>query len=92
MLALAGLRGAGQEEIGRLLFGLRQCDSGEIQFRDAPYHASSPQQAMAHGVSLVAGDRTNESLVMSMSVRENLFINPAPADINSFPATAAAKR
>ncbi|RYC41197.1 sugar ABC transporter ATP-binding protein [Pectobacterium zantedeschiae] len=76
MLALAGLRGAGQEEIGRLLFGLRQCDSGEIQFRDAPYHASSPQQAMAHGVSLVAGDRTNESLVMSMSVRENLFINP----------------
>ncbi|MEL0578496.1 sugar ABC transporter ATP-binding protein [Pectobacterium punjabense] len=76
MLALAGLRGAGQEEIGRLLFGLRQCDSGEIQFRDAPYRASSPQQAMAHGVSLVAGDRTNESLVMSMSVRENLFINP----------------
>ncbi|KFX05173.1 sugar ABC transporter ATPase [Pectobacterium betavasculorum] len=76
MLALAGLRGAGQEEIGRLLFGLRQCDSGEIQFRDTPYHASSPQQAMAHGVSLVAGDRTNESLVMSMSVRENLFINP----------------
>ncbi|TKY83490.1 sugar ABC transporter ATP-binding protein [Pectobacterium polonicum] len=76
MLALAGLRGAGQEEIGRLLFGLRQCDSGEIQFRDAPYHASSPQQAMAHGISLVAGDRTNESLVMSMSVRENLFINP----------------
>ncbi|ACX89616.1 sugar ABC transporter ATP-binding protein [Pectobacterium parmentieri] len=76
MLALAGLRGAGQEEIGRLLFGLRQCDSGEIQFRDAPYHASSPQQAMAQGVSLVAGDRTNESLVMSMSVRENLFINP----------------
>lgn len=45
MLALAGLRGAGQEEIGRLLFGLRQRDSGE-------------------------------SLVMSMSVRENLFINP----------------
>lgn len=76
MLALAGLRGAGQEEIGRLLFGLRQRDSGEIQFRDKPYAASTPQQAMACGVSLVAGDRTGESLVMSMSVRENLFINP----------------
>ncbi len=75
-LALAGLRGAGQEEIGRLLFGLRQRDSGEIQFRAKPYAASSPQQAMACGVSLVAGDRTGESLVMSMSVRENLFINP----------------
>ncbi|SUI47140.1 Ribose import ATP-binding protein RbsA [Serratia marcescens] len=76
MLALAGLRGAGQEEIGRLLFGLRQADGGAIRFRDRPYLASSPQQAMACGVSLVAGDRTGESLVMSMSVRENLFINP----------------
>ena len=76
MLALAGLRGAGQEEIGRLLFGLRQRDSGEIQFRDRPYAATSPQQAIACGVSLVAGDRTGESLVMSMNVRENLFLNP----------------
>jgi ribose transport system ATP-binding protein len=76
MLALAGLRGAGQEEIGRLLFGLRQADGGAIRFRDRPYQASTPQQAMACGVSLVAGDRTGESLVMSMSVRENLFINP----------------
>lgn len=76
MLALAGLRGAGQEEIGRLLFGLRERDGGEIQFRDRPYTASNPQQAMTSGVSLVAGDRTGESLVMSMSVRENLFINP----------------
>ena len=76
MLARAGLRGAGQEEIGRLLFGLRQADGGAIRFRDRPYQASSPQQAMACGVSLVAGDRTGESLVMSMSVRENLFINP----------------
>ncbi|CNF50509.1 sugar ABC transporter ATP-binding protein [Yersinia massiliensis] len=76
ILALAGLRGAGQEELGRLLFGLRHCDHGEIIFRDHPYTASSPQEAMAAGVSLVAGDRTGESLVMSMSVRENLFINP----------------
>ncbi|AHG19352.1 sugar ABC transporter ATPase [Chania multitudinisentens RB-25] len=76
MLALAGLRGAGQEEIGRLLFGLRQHESGAIQFRNRPYAATHPQQAMACGVSLVTGDRTGESLVLSMSVRENLFINP----------------
>ncbi|MEG3127180.1 sugar ABC transporter ATP-binding protein [Pantoea cypripedii] len=76
MLALAGLRGAGQEEIGRLLFGLRQATAGSIHFRDQPYQPQTPQQAMAAGVSLVAGDRTGESLVMSMSVRENLFLNP----------------
>ncbi|QUG77420.1 ATP-binding cassette domain-containing protein [Erwinia sp. E602] len=76
MLALAGLRGAGQEEIGRLLFGLRQASAGSIQFRQQRYQPQSPRQAMDAGVSLVAGDRTGESLVMSMSVRENLFINP----------------
>lgn len=76
MLALAGLRGAGQEEIGRLLFGERQITDGSIRFRQQSYQACSPQQAMAVGVSLVAGDRTGESLVMSMSVRENLFLNP----------------
>ncbi|EXU76920.1 sugar ABC transporter ATP-binding protein [Erwinia mallotivora] len=76
MLALAGLRGAGQEEIGRLLFGLGRATSGSVQFRDRPFSPHTPQQAMAAGVSLVAGDRTGESLVMSMSVRENLFLNP----------------
>lgn len=76
MLALAGLRGAGQEEIGRLLFGLRTRDSGEITFCQRAFLARNPREAMEKGVSLVAGDRTGESLVMSMSVRENLFINP----------------
>ncbi|WJV62062.1 sugar ABC transporter ATP-binding protein [Pectobacteriaceae bacterium CE70] len=76
MMALAGLRGAGQEEISRLLFGLRQCNKGTITLCNQRWHATTPQQAMQAGVSLVTGDRTGESLVMSMSVRENLFINP----------------
>lgn len=76
MLALAGLRGAGQEEIGRLLFGMRSLDKGEIHLAKKPYLADSPQSAIKQGVALVAGDRTRESLVMSMTTTENLFINP----------------
>ena len=76
MLALAGLRGAGQEEIGRLLFGLRHLDKGEIRLANQPYLAHSPQDAIKKGIALVAGDRTKESLVMSMTTTENLFINP----------------
>lgn len=76
MLALAGLRGAGQEEIGRLLFGLREADQGSIQLQGQAYQASSPQEAIAKGIALVAGDRTNESVFMSMTTTENLFINP----------------
>ncbi|WP_373752020.1 ATP-binding cassette domain-containing protein [Jeotgalibaca porci] len=76
MIALAGLRGAGQEEIGRLLFGLRELDKGEIFLDNKAYRADSPQDAIHKGVALVAGDRTRESLVMSMTTTENLFINP----------------
>ncbi|NBI43005.1 ATP-binding cassette domain-containing protein [[Haemophilus] felis] len=76
MIALAGLRGAGQEEIGRLLFGLRKLDKGNIFLDNKDYFATSPQEAIHKGVALVAGDRTNESLVMSMTTTENLFINP----------------
>lgn len=76
MIALAGLRGAGQEEIGRLLFGMRTLDSGSIQLDKKTYLADSPQSAIKQGVALVAGDRTAESLVMSMTTTENLFLNP----------------
>ncbi|WP_373778555.1 sugar ABC transporter ATP-binding protein [Glaesserella sp.] len=76
MLALAGLRGAGQEEIGRLLFGLRTLDNGQIELEQKPYLADSPQEAIHKGIALVAGDRTRESLVMTMTTSENLFINP----------------
>ncbi len=76
MLALAGLRGAGQEEIGRCLFGLRTLDSGTIRLNGETVAPISPRDAIRSGISLVAGDRTGESLVMSFTVQENLFLNP----------------
>ena len=76
MLALAGLRGAGQEEIGRSLFGLRTLDQGSITLKGEIFKANSPLEAIRAGISMVAGDRIHESVVMSMSVRENLFLNP----------------
>jgi ribose transport system ATP-binding protein len=76
MLALAGLRGAGQEEIGRCLFGMRGLSSGRIMLNAQPLSVKSPQAAIAAGISMVAGDRIGEGLVMSMTVRENMFLNP----------------
>ena len=76
MLALAGLRGAGHEEIGRALFGLKKIDGGYVGLLGDEYRPKSPADAIARGVGLLAGDRTGESLVMSIAVRENLFLNP----------------
>lgn len=76
MLALAGLRGAGQDTVGRALFGQASLDGGEIELCGTPLDVRSPRHAMQQGIGFVAGDRTGESLAMPLSVRENLFLNP----------------
>jgi ribose transport system ATP-binding protein len=76
MVGLVGLRGAGQDAIGRALFGCRPVAAGSMRLGGQPYRPLSPAAAMRAGVGLVAGDRVGESLGMPLSVRENLFLNP----------------
>jgi ribose transport system ATP-binding protein len=76
MIGLVGLRGAGQDVIGRALFGCCPIVAGTMQLDGMPFQPESPAAAMREGVGLVAGDRVGESLGMSLSVRENLFLNP----------------
>ncbi|MGE3293796.1 MAG: sugar ABC transporter ATP-binding protein, partial [Geminicoccaceae bacterium] len=77
MLGLVGLRGAGQEQVGRALFGLADIDAGTVALAGQHLDPGGPGGALRAGIGLVAGDRTAESLAMSLSVRENLFLNPA---------------
>jgi len=37
---------------------------------------TSPADGLAQGIGLVARDRTEESLALSLSIRENTFLNP----------------
>ena len=75
LLGLVGLRGAGQEAIGRALFGA-EAFSGEITLNGEAPDLSSPIAAMNSGIGLIARDRTEESVALSLSVRENTFLNP----------------
>ncbi|RFB79830.1 sugar ABC transporter ATP-binding protein [Methylovirgula sp. 4M-Z18] len=75
LLGLIGLRGAGQEAVGRALFGAEPYD-GSVRYDGQPLDLSSVQAAMASGVGLVARDRTEESVALSLSVRENMYLNP----------------
>ncbi|APO71080.1 sugar ABC transporter ATP-binding protein (plasmid) [Rhizobium gallicum] len=76
LLGLVGLRGAGQELIGRALFGC-EAFSGAVDVGGAVPDLSSPVAAMRSGIGLIARDRTEESVAMSLSLRENTFLNPA---------------
>ena len=75
VLGLVGLRGAGQEAIGRALFGAQE-SVGKAHLAGKLLDLSSPQKALEQGMGLVARDRTEESVALSLSVRENMFINP----------------
>jgi ribose transport system ATP-binding protein len=76
LLGLVGLRGAGQESIGRALFGA-EVSTGEVLLSGTSPQLTSPQSAMRSGIGLIARDRTEESIAMSLSIRENTFINPS---------------
>jgi ribose transport system ATP-binding protein len=75
LLGLVGLRGAGQEETGRALFGA-VAHRGTVRLDGAPPDLSSPRAALLSGIGLVARDRGEESVAASLSVRENAFLNP----------------
>lgn len=75
VLGLVGLRGAGQEAVGRALFGAN-VSIGTVTLNGATLDLSSPQSALSQGIGLVARDRTEESVALSLSVRENMFLNP----------------
>ncbi len=76
ILGLVGLRGAGHEAISRALFGAQPFE-GEVTLLGETPDLSTPQTALSSGIGLVARDRGEESVAMSLSVRENTFLNPA---------------
>lgn len=77
LVGLTGLRGAGHELIGRTIGGIRPSEHGDIAIRGRRVALSSPRQAIDAGVTFICGNREEESLAPAMSVRENLFLNPA---------------
>ena len=84
IVGLVGLRGAGQESIGRALFGVSPMTGGRILLDGRHVAVSSPREAMARGINLVCADRVGESIMPNLSVRENLFLNPVAAGLNLF--------
>lgn len=79
IVGLIGLRGAGQESVGRALFGLARPTGGRILLDGRAIVPASPRQAMRAGINLVCADRMADSVAPNLSVRENLFLNPKVA-------------
>ncbi len=76
LLGLAGLRGAGHEDVGRALFGLMP-HAGKVTLNGVSPNLANAGSAMQSGIGLVARDRIGESVAPGLSIRENAFLNPS---------------
>jgi ribose transport system ATP-binding protein len=83
LLGLVGLRGAGQEEIGRALFGAAP-HRGAVELDGQRLDLATPYAALRNGVGMMARDRTEESVAPSLTVRENAFLNPGASGRSLF--------
>jgi rhamnose transport system ATP-binding protein len=68
--ALVGENGAGKSTLLKILAGLVKADAGEIRWRGKPFTASSPREAIEHGIGMVY----QEMLCLpNLSVAANIF-------------------
>src|SRR6185436_12913935 len=76
IVGLAGLRGAGHETVGRVLGGVLSRSAGTIMVDGSEAALGSPGEAIKAGLSFTSGKRAEEGLAGTLSVKENLFLNP----------------
>jgi ribose transport system ATP-binding protein len=73
--ALIGENGAGKSTLIKAITGVHHADRGEVRTDGEVRHFSSPQDAIAAGISAVYQER---NLVPEFSVAENLFLHSPP--------------
>jgi ribose transport system ATP-binding protein len=77
ILALTGLGGAGQDSVGRAICGITRISGGSIEIDGKALDLRNPGDAVAHSIVFVSSNRQDEGLAARLSVKENLFLNPA---------------
>lgn len=74
VLGVAGLVGSGRTELLRLIAGVDQRSSGEVELDGKPVALKSPRAAIASGIGLVPEERKREGIVPLRSVRKNIAL------------------
>lgn len=74
ILGLFGAEGAGQQEIGYSLFGLKPITNGRILKEGKEIKIKTPNSAIRNGLGYVPRDRRHEGLIIDFSVKENVTL------------------
>ena len=75
VLALLGENGAGKSTLLKIMNGDLRADEGELIVNGEPVVLNSPNEAIAHGISVIYQER---QLIPHLSVMENIFLGELP--------------
>jgi simple sugar transport system ATP-binding protein len=75
ILGIAGVQGNGQTELCEALMGLRPAADGTVTLNEAELTNASPRARLRAGIAYVPENRTEDGLVGSFSVAENLVLD-----------------
>ncbi len=73
ILGLYGLLGAGHEEVGRAIFGLKKYDKGKVQLEEKPVPAGRPHKIKGVGIAYISEDRGG-SLFHQFEIFKNISL------------------
>jgi len=74
ILGLAGLVGSGRTELARVIFGIDSALEGGLRLGGEPIVVRTPREAIDSGIYLVPEDRKRASLLLDVSVTENISL------------------
>ena len=75
IVAIAGVEGNGQSELGAVLAGMMPVSDGQVYVAGKEITRASPQQITRSGVGIVPEDRHAVGCITEMSLTENLLLN-----------------
>ena len=75
ILGIAGVQGNGQTELCEALMGLRPASAGAVTLNRHDLTRATPRARLRAGIAYVPEDRTEDGLVGSFSVAENLILD-----------------
>lgn len=74
ILGLFGLMGSGRSELARIIFGLEDFESGEININGVARNEATPEDSIKNKLAFVTENRREEGLLMNASIAENIAL------------------
>lgn len=92
VLGVVGFPGSGAREFCRTIFGLQDVTSGEILIEGRDQPVTSPEEAIAAGISYISFDRHREGIQPTLDVNENIGISSHGGKLHRFAGFLDLKR